>query len=154
MAINFKIKKMKGILVVALLSLSISGIAQGKKNRTNAERPQFTAQQQNELQVKKLTLELDLSADQQKQIAEIVSKNQLSREAMKTELKAKKASDKKITSDDKFVLKRNLLDDKIAYKSEMKKVLTMEQWEKWEKMPKKRLKKEKLRMKRPQRSEK
>jgi protein CpxP len=145
---------MKRILVVALLSLSISGIAQGKKNRMNAERPHFTAQQQNELQVKKLTLELDLSADQQKQIAEIVSKKQLKREAMQTELKAKKASDKKITSDDKFVLKITILDEKIAYNNEMKKALTLEQWEKWEKISKKNLKKEKYGKKKPQYDEK
>ena len=126
---------MKKLIVVALLSLSISGFAQEKKNRM-AARPQMTAQQQNELQVKKLTLELDLSAQQQKEIAKIVEQKQKKREAMRTELQTKRAAEKKLTSDEKFVLKRNMLDEQIAHKNEMKKILTPEQFEKWEKMSK------------------
>lgn len=132
--ITFKFIDMKKLIVVALLSLSFSGIAQEKKNRMNEERPQMTAQQQNELQVKKLTLELDLTAQQQKEIAKIVEQKQMKREAMRNEIKTKKAEEKKLTSDEKFVLKRNMLDEQIAHKSEMKKVLTPEQYEKWEKM--------------------
>lgn len=127
---------MKKLIVVAILAMSISGIAQEKKNRMKSERTEFTAQQQNELQVKKLTLELDLSAKQQKDIAEIVGKQQIKREALRTELKNKRADNKKLTADEKFVLKSQLLDEKIAYKSEMKKVLTAEQLEKWEKTQK------------------
>jgi protein CpxP len=145
---------MKKLIVIALLSLSISGMAQEKKNRINEDRPQLTAEQQNELQVKKLTLELDLSAQQQKEIAKIVAKKQLKREAMRTELKSKKAEDKKLTSDEKFVLKRNMLDEQIAHKNEMKKVLTAEQYEKWEKMSKNKMKKGMQKMKNAQRTEK
>lgn len=145
---------MKKLIVIALLSLSISGMAQEKKNRINEDRPQLTAEQQNELQVKKLTLELDLSAQQQKEIAKIVAKKQLKREAMRTELKSKKAEDKKLTSDEKFVLKRNMLDEQIAHKNEMKKVLTAEQYEKWEKMSKNKMRKGMQKMKNAQRTEK
>jgi hypothetical protein len=145
---------MKKLIVIALLSLSISGVAQEKKNRINEDRPQLTAEQQNELQVKKLTLELDLSAQQQKEIANIVAKKQLKREAMRTELKSKKAEDKKLTSDEKFVLKRNMLDEQIAHKNEMKKVLTAEQYEKWEKMSKNKMRKGMQKMKNAQRTEK
>lgn len=148
---------MKKLIVVALLSLSISGIAQEKKNRMNEERPQLTAQQQNELQVKKLTLELDLTAQQQKEIAKIVEQKQMKREAMRTEFKTKKAEEKKLTSDEKFVLKRNALDAQIAHKSEMKKVLTPEQYEKWEKMSdhkKNKMKKGMHEMKKAKRAEK
>ncbi len=139
---------MKKLIVVALLSLTITGIAQEKKNRMEVERPEFTAQQQNELQVKKLTLELDLTAKQQKEISEIVSKQQVKREAMRTEMKNKKAENKKLTSDEKFVLKRNMLDEKIAQKEQMKKILTPEQLEKWEKMSKHNMMKRKHHMKR------
>ncbi|WP_432673003.1 hypothetical protein [Flavobacterium sp. SM2513] len=127
---------MKKLIVVALLSLTISGMAQDKKKRMNEERPEFTAQQQNELQVKKLTLELDLTAKQQKEISEIIAKQQEKREAAKTALKNKKEDSKKLTPDEKFVLKRNMLDNKIAQKEQMKKVLTAEQLEKWEKISK------------------
>lgn len=139
---------MKKLIVVALLSLTISGMAQDKKKSMNAERPEFTAQQQNELQVKKLTLELDLTAKQQKEISEIVSKQQVKREAMRTEMKNKRAENKKLTSDEKFVLKRNMLDEKIAQKEQMKKILTPEQLEKWEKMSKNNTMKKKHHIKR------
>ncbi len=148
---------MKKIIVIALLSLTISGIAQEKKNQMNSERPEFTAQQQNELEVKKLTLELNLTAQQQKEIAKIVEQKQKKREAMRTEFKTKKAEDKKLTSDEKFVLKRNALDAQIAHKSEMKKVLTPEQFEKWEKMSnhkKNKMKKGMYKMKKEKRAEK
>lgn len=125
---------MKKMLVIAFLSLTISGMAQDKKKQMNAQHPEFTAQQQNELQVKKLTLELDLSAKQQKEISEIIEKQQIKREALRTEIKNKRAENKKLTADEKFVLKRNMLDDKIAQKEQMKKVLNAEQLEKWEKM--------------------
>lgn len=139
---------MKKLIVVALLSLTISGMAQDKKKSMNAERPEFTAQQQNELQVKKLTLELDLTVKQQKEISEIVSKQQVKREAMRTEMKNKRAENKKLTSDEKFVLKRNMLDEKIAQKEQMKKILTPEQLEKWEKMSKNNTMKKKHHIKR------
>lgn len=132
---------MKKSIVVALLSLTLSGFAQEKK--MNSERPAFTAEQQSELQVKKLTLELDLTAKQQKDIAAIVGKQQVKREALRAELKNKRAADKKRTADEQFVLKNRMLDEKIAYKNEMKKVLTAEQLEKWEKMPKHRMHKKK-----------
>lgn len=134
---------MKKLIVVAILAMSISGIAQEKKNHLNKERTEFTAQQQNELQVKKLTLELDLNAKQQKEIAEIVGKQQIKREALRTEMKNRRAENKKLTADEKFVLKSQILDEKIAVKSQMKKVLTAEQAEKWEKMQNHKMKKRK-----------
>ena len=127
---------MKKLFLVALLSLTISGIAQEKKKPANAERPEFTAQQQTDLQVKKMTLDLDLTAKQQKEISEIIAKQQAKRAAMKTEMKNKRDEKKKLTADEKYVLKSQMLDEQIAHKEQMKKVLTPEQFEKWEKTSK------------------
>lgn len=139
---------MKKLIVFALLSLTLSGIAQEKKNQMNSERPEFTAQQKNELQLKKLTLELDLTAKQQKEMAEIIEKQQIKREKMRAEIKNKRADNKKLTADEKFVLKNQMLDERIAHKNEMKKVLTPEQIEKWEEMQKESIKSGKQKMKR------
>lgn len=125
---------MKKLIVVALLSLTISGIAQEKKNQVREERVEYTPQQRTELQVKKLTLELDLSAKQQKEITEMVTNQQVKREALKTEMKNRKAENKKLTADEKFVLKSKMLDERIATKNQVKKILTPEQLVKWEKM--------------------
>jgi protein CpxP len=145
--------KMKNLIVLALLSLTLSGFAQEKKKRMNEERPEMTTQQRSELQLKKLTLELDLTAQQQKEIAEIIGKQQMNREAMRTEMKNKKAENKKLTNDEKFVLKSQVLDEKIAFKNEMKKVLNSKQLEKWEKMPKHNKQRGKKMMKRKQQTE-
>lgn len=144
---------MRKLIMIAILSLSISGIAQDKKGREKIDRQEFTPEQKTELQVKKLTLALDLSAKQQKEISEIMTNQQVKREAMKTELKSKRAEKKKLTSDEKFVLKSRALDEKIAFKSQVKKVLTPEQIAKWEKMPKHNIKREKKVMKRKQQME-
>lgn len=139
---------MKKLIVVAILAMSISGIAQEKKKRVHAEQPQYTAEQKNELQVKKLTLELDLSAKQQKEISEVVAKQSAKREAMKAQMKAKRLESKKRNADENFALKSQMLDQRIAYKSEMTKILTPQQKEKWEKMSEKRGMKGKRQMKR------
>jgi hypothetical protein len=47
-----------------------------------------------------------------------------------------------------------MLDEQIAHKNEMKKVLTAEQYEKWEKMSKNKMKKGMQKMKNAQRTEK
>ena len=145
---------MKKLIVVAILAMSISGIAQEKKNHRNVERPELTAEQQNVLQVKKLTLELDLNAKQQKEIAEIVGKQQSKRIALRTEMKTKKAANKKLTPDDKFVLKSQILDEKIALKSEMKKVLSPDQLVKWELMQKNKMKTQHKKMQKRNRDKK
>ena len=127
---------MKKLVIIALLSLSMTGFAQEKKKQMNDEQPEFTAQQQNVLHLKKLTLELDLTAQQQKEISEIIANQQEKREATKAEMKKNRAEKKKLTNEEKFVLKNRVLDEKIALKNQMKKVLTANQLEKWEKMHK------------------
>lgn len=138
---------MKKLIVVALLALSFVGMAQEKKNRMHGDRPEFTPEQQSELQVKKLTLELDLTAKQQKEIAEIVSKQQVKRQAMRAKMQENRAENKKLTSDEKFVIKRDAMNEQIAHKNEIQKVLTPEQFEKWEKMHKDKREMGKKRMK-------
>ena len=127
---------MKKLVIIALLSLSMTGFAQEKKKQMNDGQPEFTAQQQNVLHLKKLTLELDLTAQQQKEISEIIANQQEKREATKAEMKKNRAEKKKLTNEEKFVLKNRVLDEKIALKNQMKKVLTANQLEKWEKMHK------------------
>ena len=145
---------MKKLIVVAILAMSLSGIAQEKKNDARSERTEFTPQQRTELQVKKLTLELDLSAKQQKEISEIVAKQQVKRESRRMDLINRKAENKKLTADEKFVLKSKALDERIALKSEMKKILTPEQLVKWEKKPRKHLKMQQKKMKQKNHSKK
>ena len=127
---------MKNLIVVALLSLTISGFAQERRMNSRAERPALTVEQRSELQVKKLTLELDLTAEQQKEITKIVANQQNKREVVREELVKQRAENKKIRAEKRFAVQSKMLDERIAYRNELKKVLTPEQLEKWDNMPK------------------
>lgn len=139
---------MKKLVIMAMVSLSISGIAQEKRNENNRNQSEFTPKQKSELMVKKLTLELDLNAKQQKEMSDIITEQQLKREALRTDIKNKRAENKKLTSDEKFVLKNQVLDEKIALKNQLKKILTPEQLAKWEKIPKHNMKRQNRALKR------
>ena len=139
---------MKKLVIMAMVSLSISGIAQKKRSENNRNQSEFTPKQKSELMVKKLTLELDLNAKQQKAMSDIITEQQLKREALRTDIKNKRAENKKLTSDEKFVLKNQVLDEKIALKNQLKKILTPEQLAKWEKIPKHNMKRQNRALKR------
>jgi protein CpxP len=129
---------MKKLLLIILLCLTISGISQEKKNQFRTERVAFTSQQKAELQVKKMTLELELSAKQQQEISELLLNYQIKRQEMRMKLQSIRADNKKLTTNEKFVLKSDALDEKIAVKGEMKKILKADQFAKWEKRTKKK----------------
>lgn len=127
-------------IVFALLFAGMASFAQEKitpevKKAQRAE-SRLSPEQRNQLHLKKLTLELDLSAAQQKEMSKIIAEQGAKREALKTEMKAKREDGKKPTADDVFVMKNKSLDDKIAEKEKLKKILTPEQLDKWEKLRK------------------
>lgn len=116
---------MKKIIVITALLLSSFSFAQDKK----ATKEQLTPEQQTELQVKKMTLDLDLTTDQQKEIQPILLKKALLRQEKRA---AFQQHDKKRTATEKFDMKNNQLDAQIEWKAQMKKILTPEQFAKWE----------------------
>lgn len=131
---------MKKLFVIALLALGISGVAQEKQARKKSERPEMTVSQKNQLRVKKLALELDLTSQQQKEIAQIIEKKQQERATMMSNLKKTKTEKKQITADERFRMRNEMLDRRIAHKAEMRKVLNKEQYANWENLSKKNMK--------------
>lgn len=131
---------MKKLFVIAILALSISGIAQEKRDRKKTERPELSKSQKNELQVKRLTLELDLTSQQQKEIAEIITKNQEKRIAVNGQLKQKRADKRQLSADERFIITSQMLDQRIAHKAQMRKVLNKEQYSNWENISRKNMK--------------
>lgn len=132
---------MKNLIAVALLIVGMTGFAQEKVSKEDrkaqrAEMEKLSPEQRSQLHLKELTLELDLTASQQKEMAKIIAEQDAKREAMKAEMKVKKETGKKPTTDEIFVMKNKMLDEKIALKEKVKKVLTPEQVEKWEKIKK------------------
>lgn len=126
---------MKKIIVAALLLVGMTSFAQERKGKPErAEMEQLTPDQRNQLHLKKLTLELDLNASQQKEMSKIIAEQSAKRGAAMAERKANKDANKKMTSDERFAKKSKMLDEQILMKERVKKILTPEQLKKWEKM--------------------
>lgn len=126
---------MKKLFIALLLAVAITGFAQDKKNTTDkserAKREHFTPEQQNELMLKKMTLELDLNAKQQDQMKSIIAEKSAKREAM---MKDRKDNKTKPTTDERFARKNKMLDEQIAMKAKMKNILSADQFTKWDAM--------------------
>ena len=141
---TLKRKIMKKMVMMAIMVIGISSFAQEKKISENklqrserADVPQiekFTPEQRKQLELKKMTLALDLNASQQKEMEKIISEQSAKREAKMAERKAAKESKKELTADERFARENQRLDEQIATKARVKKFLTAEQFDKWEKM--------------------
>jgi hypothetical protein len=127
---------MKKLIIAALLVVSMTGIAQerkGSENRPNRmEMEKFTPEQRNQLMLKKMTLELDLNAKQQEQMKSIIGEQTAKRESRMKEMKANKDTNSKLSSDERFTRKSQMLDEQIAMKAKMKTILSADQFEKWD----------------------
>lgn len=133
---------MKKLIVIVVLLIGLSTIAQTPaKNSRKENLEQFTPQQRNELRLKTLTLDLGLNAAQQKEIGKIITEMDAKREAYKTAFLEKKEAGTKPTNDELFAMRIKLLDEKIATKERLKKILDPKQFEKWEQMQSKRIEK-------------
>lgn len=97
---------------------------------------QLKPEQRTELQVKELTLSLDLNDKQQKDVQKLLLDKHTKADQMHAKRKADRAAGKTPTADEKFAMKSKMLDEQIAHKSAMKKILTAEQFTKWEAMKK------------------
>ena len=133
---------MKKIVVLIVLMAGITAMAQ-KPERERGHRgdmKDMSPEQIATLQTKQMTLALDLSDAQQKEIQSINLENAVKRSEKMDEMKARKESGEanKLTSEERYAMKTAMLDHQIAQKEKMKKILNKEQYEKWEKMKKNR----------------
>ena len=122
--------------IVLTLGLALNGTAQEKQLGKREASEKLSMEQRNQLQLKKMTLDLDLNASQQKEMATIIAEQNAEREAKLAERKAKKEATKEaqkpLTADEKFAMQNKRLDRQIEQKAKMKKILNDEQMKKWE----------------------
>jgi protein CpxP len=132
-------------ILVLIFAFTLTAIAQKKRDH---QRWQFTIEQQTELTLKKMTLALDLSAQQQLQIKPLILAKILEKETFVAKKKEAKKKYKKPTSNAIYALKIRSLNQQIAMRKSMKNILNTAQFEKFEKMHKKRMiKKKKMKKK-------
>ena len=123
---------MKKLIVLALLIVGTTIVAQerNRKHQGN-EMEQFTPQQKSQLMLKKMTLELDLNDSQQKEMSAIISDKIAKKEAHQAEMKVMKEKGVRPTNDQRFAMHMKMLDEQIATKKRMEKILNAKQFDKW-----------------------
>ena len=131
---------MKKLFIVALAVVGMTSFAQ-QRNVTaeKSKMEQMTSEQRNQLQLKKMTLELDLNAAQQNEMRTIIAEQSIKREArMATGKETQDSAKKQLTADERFAKKNQMLDEQIVMKDRMKKILLADQYKKWEDMKERR----------------
>jgi len=124
---------MKKFITMIVLALGVTISTQAQKKNKEDKTP-LTVAQKTTLAVKKMTLKLDLTDKQIKQVTPLIQKQVAERKAMHDARKALKESGKKPSADERFEHANKKLDSKIAFKSKMKQILNEEQFAKFEKM--------------------
>lgn len=131
---------MKKTIILAFLLLGLITVAQEKPVNTKGKQAKMerhqnmTAEQKAELEVKRLTLNLDLTAKQQTEIQKLVLAQAQKKAVRQNERKEKRAKGQKPTDEERFLNKSKMLDTQIAMKAEFKKILTSEQMIKFEEL--------------------
>ena len=129
------------IIFIALATLQVT--AQDKKRAPRGEGPEggrmeamkgMTPDEMATLQTKKMTLHLDLTAEQQKKVQALNLEEAKMRKAKMEEHKAKKESGEmqKPSKEERVKMMNERLDHQIAVKQQMKSILNEEQYKKWE----------------------
>lgn len=123
---------MKKLFVVALLVVSLTTFAQVKKERVGkAGMEKLTPEQRQEKQLKRLTTELNLNAEQQVKVGEIIKEQGEKKEAFKAKREAMKANQEKPTEEQRTAFKKQIAEEKNAMNEKMKSILSAEQFDKW-----------------------
>lgn len=115
---------MRTFVSLLILTLGIN-LCQAQENPT---RERLSPEQRNELHLKKMAMELDLSNNQQKELAKILAEESKNREAMR---QGREAS-KNLSADERFKKSSEMLDKQKAHRDKMKKLLNEKQFAKWE----------------------
>ncbi|ARV16265.1 hypothetical protein [Polaribacter sp. SA4-12] len=126
---------MKKIVSILVLVIAVTFTTQAQKKR--GERgSNLTAEQHTTLAVKKMTLALDLSAKQQREIKPLLMAKMAERKASMEKRKEARKNKERPTAGEMFAMKNKQLDTQIAMKNRMKEILNKDQFEKFEKMQK------------------
>jgi protein CpxP len=121
---------MKKLILIALLVVGVTSFAQVEKlGKAGLEK--LTPEQRQEKQLKRLTTELNLTAEQQAQVGKILAENGEKREAHKAKREEMKAQQVKRTEEQKAAFKKQREEEKAVMNEKMKKILSAEQFEKW-----------------------
>ena len=132
---------MKNIASILVLIFVFTFSIQAQKKR--GYKQQLTINQQTSLKVKQMTLVLDLSDKQQQQVTPLLKAEIAFRQAAMEKRKEARVEKRRPTSDEIYLIKSQLLDNKITMKRSMKDILNTTQFKTFQKIYKQRMKKKK-----------
>ena len=130
---NFKIVGKK-LIIVALLAVGFSSYAQDqnqpdqKSNRSRKEK--LSPEHRNQVQLDKMTAQLNLDAKQQEQIKPIIVEQTAKRDAMQAERMANRDNQKKMSADERGAFMKSRKEEKEAMDNKLKAILSPEQFKK------------------------
>ncbi|MEL6483336.1 MAG: hypothetical protein AAFU57_17890 [Bacteroidota bacterium] len=124
---------------VTLVLLAGTLFVHGQDRKHDKHRGAFhnmTAEQVATLHTKKMTLALDLSQIQQKEVMDITLEEVMRRKAKRKEIEEQKENGTrtKPSSDERFEMLNERLEQKIAHHQKMKEVLNEEQYKTWKQL--------------------
>lgn len=125
---------MKKFLTVLVLVVAVSFQTNAQeRKRMQKGKQDLSAAQMATLNSKKMTLSLDLTTAQEKQVFKLLEKNAQDRINMREEHQKMRSNNETPSEEDRYNAQVAQLDKQIALKSEMKKILNDTQYEKWSK---------------------
>ncbi|MBT8205309.1 MAG: hypothetical protein KJP14_04300 [Eudoraea sp.] len=126
------------ILAVVMLTGFLLTAQEGDRFRHKKGAKDMTPEQLATLKTKKLTLALDLTEVQQKEIQKLTLEQAKLRESKRSEMQEKRKADPEArpSKEERYEHQLARLDEMIAHKAKMKDVLTEVQFEKWERLHK------------------
>jgi hypothetical protein len=122
---------MKKLFIAALLFVGMASFAQDMDQPSRDQRERLTPEQRNEKQLKKLTTDLSLDANQQAQVKQLLAERSVKAEKLREARKAQRDSDVKPTADQREAFKKEMIAEKEANDAKMKTILTADQYKKW-----------------------
>jgi protein CpxP len=143
---------MKSLIIALIFGIGISGFAQVSTPQAgDPKMEKMTPQQRQEKYLAHLTKELNLDIKQQEAVGKILADKSVKMQDLKSQKDAKKESGEKMTMQEKQALKNNLKAEKANTESQMKAILSEDQYQKWQTMREQN--KEKMKEKRAERKE-
>lgn len=119
---------MKKLVVVIAMFVGLTTFAQEKRGEG---KERLTPEQRTEAVLKKMTSELTLDAKQQEEVKVFLNEQAKKREAKKQEFKARKEKGEKLSDEEIAKMKKDRIDEELATKTKLKKILSEEQYKKW-----------------------
>lgn len=121
---------MKKLILVVALVVGLTTFAQGKRGEGRGkDRP--NPEEHVEKIVARMTSELSLDTKQQEQVKALLMDQAKTREAKRAALKSRRESGDKPSDAEIAQMKKDRADEELAAKTQMKKILSEEQYKKW-----------------------